>query len=1398
MSGLLGGEAYAIRSAVDHTIPAPVMIADYITPITKIHSSFAEAKKFFDEFGGVSLFGDERKLSTEDLSQGKRNLIVGEPGIGKSLLLERIKEFLKAQGVKTILLNLRQEDSIDRVRKFVASELEGSRTILLDGVDEVKGSLLPLIIQDLEQISAENPDLPIFLAGRWVFISRYAASFRNYRYITISPFTQSQVREYLLTKGFGKTDIEDLISHVMSFGHRILTIQIPRYLSYLAQFLEGQKITAASQVSRNDLFEYFIYSKLDFEDKKLGTEKQVLIKRVLEKLALSMEIYQTNVITQDELMTFFDDLRSDLKLVALAQLKIEEFYDYSLLKVSQEHPDKIEFDNTEFQEYLAAKEITRFPDPNRTAFAFAADRTVNEIYPTWCNALTFLTDMQPQLLEQLVEFSGVRAEKFKVLDEWFLAFLSRIDPRVVPAELGSTLFRDVIEYHGRTLQWMPGQLARSLPGFYDPSIEPYLQRVVSKAEAKTRWKRLVPLGNISYVVAYLLRSNASLDRAYWRAKLLEFVRDSNDNGVLQSNALVGLQFLGDPSVIDELPNLMEGDELIAQTGLSVCTELAPDHPRSVEFFLEAVSRDKIEGRYGLLAIKEPASIKRVLKTFVADEEFRRKFMDDVSIFGDRDQVFLNHIEAAFDREIGELCKSVLFTALHYDVAHNAERSVFIRGLWILLQKHDRTFLADMVKRITDSPERQAKLFHAQSIIASTLEREHVEEYCAAMERVGEKASAYGVMWRIRESERKCGGEIYEAGRTLLEEEYKSSERVEAATPPAPGETQQARQIHELRTLLEPEPGKYSPNVFKYYNDHAKVIDPALIRSDRARLGHLLTEEVFKRTDPGKHELTIDSENGGRKTFTATSSVFIFGEAILTAQRLGLDITPYRQKLLDYIPFAFSESLRAIFELIKDIKPGELGSIIDIYKSRKSDLWRHNPGSFVSAVEQYHVVEAAPVIRELILASGWDSHVREEALRVVESVAPDADYLRKVFGRYKRSREGGKVTLTRIANGLLITKYGDDAAVKWRLRQVVDRAAAFVRPRGSRGGRKIDELEHELSFGKEFAQPLMGLEDSGYEEEYLKLLDEAMSIWAKGKEYHEYAGYLWGIVYAYFDNLKKGRSYAPLRRLEERIGTLKNRDGSNWLAGRMARLRSSYLTYLGKPENISRAVALYNEMRDYDKKSVRNSDDLLRHVQEAFDVDLRRWIESEGAYEVLARKIAQSGRQEYEKLIQKTVKSQIENVLLKRGLQVDVLREPQLLDEKRTDLLLRYGFVGPLVLEVKLTSNRDMQGAKIERSPSYLSMKKYMQGYGATHGILMVIDNAGAKNLARVAEAYQKIKGVSVMVFNCFMMSSSKPRSRKTAKRKKGGSPRSSRKKRKATAGVRRKLSNRLLKKSHFR
>jgi hypothetical protein len=1176
---------------------------------------------------------------------------------------------------------------------------------------------------------------------RWVFIARHATSFPKFRFIVVSPFTSSQVREYLIETGLSQADIEALF-HSLSFSHRMLVIQIPRYLHYFAGFWRQRGLTDAIQVSRNELFEYFIYSKLELEEAKLSSDKRAITKRVLEKLALAMEIYQTNVISKDDLMTFFDELRSDLKLAALSQLNLEVFFEYSLLK---NNGDSIEFDNTEFQEYLAAKEITRFAAPGRAAFSFAVDGDIRDIYPTWFNALTFLVDMQPDLLEQIIEFSGVQSADFKVVDEGFFTFFGRIDPGSISKRLRRKIFVDLIAYHSRTRQWLSAQLGSILPWCFDTSLEAQLRSWVDAAESKSGPDRYMPLANIAHVVNTLLQEHKSLDRAYWRKKLITWASTVDGNSVLRRHALGALEALGDADVINELPDLIGSEELLERAFLSLCATLDPDNPKSFAHFVNLVRRDNIHAYKGLVSIKKPDSIKELFRLLIGDTVFRREFLEQSSYFRDPDIPVVKSIESIANDEIIGLCKDALTAVTHYDTANLAEKSTFIKGLWRALKDRSHTgFILEMVQRLEKAPNGRSGFFFTRGLFANVIDKSDVVPYLDLMITLKEEHYAFSVLLEVKASGREGSNEIFEAGRNRLPQLYEHWEK-EQAKPVVTLEMQADNLLHEFRALLSPEPGKFSTNVFAFYNQDANKLGPRLSAEDRARIVDLLTNTIFK-INPLEHEFTITQEHGGSRTYRMSSIVHIFGEALITAQNIGFDVRPFRQQILNYIPFAYTGELRVIFGLFKNIQQPEMTDILAIYKERTSDLWRHQPGSLIDAAEQYHVTAAAPILRDFVTEPEFDSHLRQKALIVADSLAPDPAFLNKVFTEYKDSVVPSENALALVANGLLITAHLTRDAVEWRLAQIVSRATGFIQVSGAHS---VSPIEEELAVGGPFSRPLMELKSPDYLEDYLQLLDSAMQVWKKGTQFQAYAAYMWKIVSAYVDNLKEGRSYFPLKELEDKIARMQDQEGANWLAAHMVALRRSYLAYLGKPRTISEAVKNQNEAREYDDKKILNSGDLFRHLQDALDTDLRRWIEGEGAYDVINVPDTQAIRQQHEKLIQKTLKTQLENILLRRGFQIEVVREPQLLNEKRPDFLVRYGFAGPIVIEVKLTSNADLIGRKIENSPSYKSMQNYMHGFGSLHGIFLIVKNTDTKNLPAIKAAFEKITNVWVPVFDGF-------------------------------------------------
>src|SRR5258705_6151292 len=150
------------------------------------------------------------------------------------------------------------------------------------------------------------------------------------------------------------------------------------------------------------------------------------------------------------------------------------------------------------------------------------------------------------------------------------------------------------------------------------------------------------------------------------------------------------------------------------------------------------------------------------------------------------------------------------------------------------------------------------------------------------------------------------------------------------------------------------------------------------------------------------------------SYNISSNISIFGDALRVADRFGLDVSEFRQRVINYIPFAYGEHLRAIFNLIAKITPEEMALVFEIYKQHKSDLWRHMPSNLIDVVERYHIVDAIPVLRVFVKESTFPAYVRERAMTVVESLAPDKQFLKEIVASYQSNTDPQDVAVATAA------------------------------------------------------------------------------------------------------------------------------------------------------------------------------------------------------------------------------------------------------------------------------------------------------------------------------------------------------------------------------------------------
>lgn len=1343
---------------------------DYIPPTLEFFPSFEDA--FNDDPQKQHMRSFLERFRKDDdvfksLLHYKRNYVIAEPGYGKTRLLREVVRHAPVFGKEAIFIDLKRvgrENFVEAIKnqakvydcktnnfEFVNDE---KIVFCFDALDEIQTENFSEQIEQLKLLVADfNNALFIISCRRHHFKQQFKnlSVGNDFRFARLFSFSMEQVSQYLHGKGFTENEIERIFE-LLSFQERNMVIQTPRYLELLAAFLKEKKekedITL-QDVTRTKLFEYFIDKKLEHEDLKLNEQNHDLAKRLLETVALIMEIYQVNILTKDELMSILGDIKSNFPAIFFQQVPIKHLYNNSILK---SEPESVEFDNTEFQEYLAAKEIQRLGSSKRVAFDLFVDPILRQIHPSWFNVLRFLLEMNGSLLMSILEYGRGNKDK-AVEDEEYHRLLLSVNVESLKPEEKKAIFEHIFIYYQDVEHWLSNDIAHKLAYCFDRSQNDLLKRYLNKEIYKgNETKRFVNCGNVADVIAFIFERKVFIEteKEFWKRRLIEFAKDENTNGVLQRNSLFALTKLMDDSVIQELECVWKSDdETLRNQFLDMCREINPNHELSIKYFVEGLKREDIFGGYaarrGLYEITSSSGIKKLLEHFRSDQKFLKKFIDREGSYKDKDRVIIDNIDAAWDDEIQSLSNAVIINAYTNDRYYWLSDSKFLPEIALLLKKKNKDYIFELISNLQGSIKENG--FALIGLFSVLLEVEQVERFVREIEKIdNNRYYALRILQEIKYSKRENAKGIYEEGRQFFQAEYAKAERESSRRENRLSEAEQL--YHQFRIRSEPEESKYIPEVFEFYQQHEDTIKHLVQEDELSRLKTLITTTIFENFDPGDQTLKINErDKHGSTQYTTHSWIRVFGSCIILANRLSISIEKYRKRILNYIPFAYDDHLSSIFALIRNVAPEEIQDVLSIYRDRStSDLWRFMPKSLIRAGERYNIQNAAPILRGFVDENEFSSYDRMRALEVAEFLAPDIEFLRKTFDRYiSGDLELKIIALT--ANSLLIKNHEDEAAIAWRFQELEKRA--YPKQKHKNGVfYGSDELRE-----KEFAAPVMQLKNPQREKRFLNLLKTSFALVSKDG-YYPYANYLWEIVYAYFYNRKAEGSYKPLETLEKFVAEYSTVEGVNWFKYHLKKLKREYMLYVGKPSNIHECVKKYNALKSQQFMDVSTPEELKDIVVDIIDSDLRKWVESGGAYSFM--KTQKTTRQE--DLIQKTLFTQLENALLRRGFKdVDIVREPQLLDNKRVDFrLVSYGFTGPILIELKLSKHQDLNGTGLRKKRSYESFCQYMKGYNAHFGIFLVFDNKARtkrsqtwkQHLSRIKRAYKTIENVVVLDLKC--------------------------------------------------
>ena len=161
-------------------------------------------------------------------------------------------------------------------------------------------------------------------------------------------------------------------------------LSIPRYLTYFSKYVEQK----GDILNISDLFELIMGNSIQSaiskrQDLKKNESFRILIQRVLEKVAFIMEIGHKDQISKDELYTILDGLKGNMAQMLLANFDIL-FFENRILKDTS---GILKFENTEIQEYLAAKELCRQDNIESVLYDVAVQKELKHIYPNWYDVI---------------------------------------------------------------------------------------------------------------------------------------------------------------------------------------------------------------------------------------------------------------------------------------------------------------------------------------------------------------------------------------------------------------------------------------------------------------------------------------------------------------------------------------------------------------------------------------------------------------------------------------------------------------------------------------------------------------------------------------------------------------------------------------------------------------------------------------------------------------------------------------------------------------------------------------------------------------------------------------------------------------------------------------------------
>lgn len=1265
-----------------------------------------------------SLFDTGENLSLDKLLQEDFVCIVGEPGIGKSRLVEEIK---KHSSPNTIYHNTASRFE----SKSVPEKFE---YCVIDALDEVEGSIFFSTLQTIKEYKAKNPDTKVLFTCRKHYVASYAkhfASCTDLIYVELCRLKNEDMME--VVNGCSETTKASVTKSAKL--RDILTI--PRYLTFLLEY-EEQK----GDISNiGDLFEFIvgktIQNAVKARHKNNDNESiKILIQRVLEKIAFIMEISRKDQISKDELYTILDGVKGNMTQMLVTNFDLL-FFESRILKDTN---GTLQFENTELQEYLAAKELCRQDNIESVLYDVAVQKDLKHIYPNWYDVIPHISYSENKVHTFINVIKLIVSYESSLENDSFESLLRYIDPSILILKQKEELFSIILEHYLRIPAYIgwKSQILKLMG-------ECYSSRCNTRLMPSVEHLNKIQLANICSILEVIVKKN-ELDKDvsdHWTNVANNLIKDESDENKL--TALNYYKALNDTDIL---------------TGLSGSYNSFPQKVR--EQFCEITSYRKFTSKAvvdcwlyscfegnpyainAILYIENPSTMayayKEIIKNgklydffnpkgtlIVSYELYLKKQFDILWNKDNEGKKIITQIIAGFVQKELYTRYSEIDTIVRQILLEEKTGLDFIKSL-------DNVWRIEMILTRFDEELIDAEFI---STIDRLLHNAETEDWCINIiltnlinkirKDEDKKVSVSEYISRYAETFERWDKNSEEEGKKRLGNSS-DAKAYEILTDQRVSKAVQYNAAFKLSKNID---------YIRQQNSHplVKVIEAFIEDIDLDLL------KVQKK------------ENG---TFNISTMLVMLPYFVRALYELNFHdlLKKHRIVLIKTLPIVClttnydSNEIKNIYKsVIGRLSEQEKAELISWWKSRKDDLMNISPDSVFACITDYGINALSYKLEEYI-EDYIENQVLSQSFAASKSLELISEgYLNWNVEKYRNLfnalTDDNIESVKMLCNAIMIEKYQDPEAITWRIDYLKKHVLNSLH--NNTGHVRVISIEESemTNPNPHMFRCFMNIKgNEKLDNHMLSLFDVGLLLCDK-PETQEYASYLLRQIYLFFINKDNDYYIIELRKKVE----MSNTTNVSFLANSI--MTNAEMMFLKKEKiSVDKAIKLYNKCIEESHLEIRNDGDLRRYFTYIHS-EVQKEIQDQGIYSLVRGSLS-------EDFIQRELKNTIINKCCQMGLETIKLdREVTLQDNKRTDLLIRYGFCRPIMVELKLLHNSEIQNEKKRHEYK----KKFIQYAKATNACLSVFwvfnnDSSDDKKFKCLVEEYKDLDNTLVVLTDC--------------------------------------------------